>query len=202
MSESRQATLADSPEGDSLHENPDWLREKYHDEGANLEEVADAAGVHRSTVHRKMIEYGIPRRSRGHGCNPPEGTAYAAPRTNRSGHRELEHNCTLGRWTLMIHRLHATLLVDDLDEMEGKIVHHRNGCPFDNRLENYELVSSETHRERHGFQQWGQSGLCRECGEAVSFNSEYTPNYCPECGEEYDPEEIVESSPIDWKIPH
>jgi hypothetical protein len=195
MSEAGQATLTAQSDGDCLYKNPDWLRQKYHGEGANLREVADAAGVSKSTIRRMMVEFGIPRR------HEKNHTA-AAPKTNSNGHRELDHNCTLGRWSVMIHRLHATLLVDDLNEMEGKIVHHLNGCPFDNRLENYELVSAEEHRERHGFQQCGQNGLCRECGVAVSFTSEYSPNYCPECGERYAPEEVVESTSINWEIPH
>jgi hypothetical protein len=48
------------------------------------------------------------------------------------------------------HRLLATLLVDDLEEMKGKVVHHINHMGhYDNRLDNLELLDPEEHVRYH-----------------------------------------------------
>lgn len=47
------------------------------------------------------------------------------------------------------HRLLATLLVDDIQELKGKVVHHINHHKIDNRLDNIEIVDNEEHLEYH-----------------------------------------------------
>jgi len=51
--------------------------------------------------------------------------------------------------TVTVHRLLATLQVDELDEMDGKHVHHNNGIPWDNRLSNLSVISPQEHSEIH-----------------------------------------------------
>jgi len=46
------------------------------------------------------------------------------------------------------HRLLA-LMKHTMDELKGKIIHHRNGVPWDNRLENLELMTQSEHATEH-----------------------------------------------------
>jgi hypothetical protein len=41
------------------------------------------------------------------------------------------------------------LKIDDLDELDGKHVHHKSGVEWHNTLENVEVVTPTEHRERH-----------------------------------------------------
>lgn len=122
---------------------------------------------------------------------------YIRIKTNNNGHRELRHTISGERYYVMMHRLHATLLVEDVSELEGKIVHHKNGCTFDNRLPNYEIVSKKKHRDRHppdGGDKY--KTLCRGCDVANLTVNE--PTYCPECGSLLEECEVEKSDPIDW----
>lgn len=127
---------------------------------------------------------------------------YSIPiRVNNCGHVEImhRHRPSDSRWSLMVHRLHATLLVDEISGLDEKIVHHINGCPLDNRLENYEIVSKIEHRDRHG-SVWGSDRytvLCRECG-TPGIVGDPDIEYCSYCGSAPDCKEIVKRSSIDW----
>lgn len=191
-----QKTLFAGGSSEEGFENPDWLWEQYHGESKTQKELAEQCGVSITSIRSRMIEYGIPRRQ-----NRPK---YPSAYTNRSGHRELRAKHHGDRWALMIHRLHATLLVDELSELGGKIVHHKNNCPFDNRLENYEITSKKEHRNKHNtiVNDSKSKGLCRSCGYAQYFYKNDVANFCPKCGDRYDEAEVSISSSIDWKIKH
>lgn len=136
-----------------------------------------------------------PRESsvKGHVVGNKDGVSIT---TTNDGHRELRMRVLGERISVMIHRLHATLLVDDVDQLLGKEVHHRNGCPFDNRIENYQLLTPSEHMKSHS----GVNGfktLCRSCGVSVRVSSNV--DYCPSCGTRLDTEEIEESEYISWK---
>lgn len=45
------------------YRDPEWLRQKYHNEQLTLEEVADECGASQSVVHKWMKKHGIERRS-------------------------------------------------------------------------------------------------------------------------------------------
>jgi hypothetical protein len=54
-----------------IHIDKALLQDLYWDQGLSLTEIGAKLGVHFTTVHRRMIEYGMPRRNigtrRGHG---------------------------------------------------------------------------------------------------------------------------------------
>lgn len=49
--------------GEPAHRDPEWLRERYWDEGMSLREIASKAGVSVTTVAGHMERHGIERRS-------------------------------------------------------------------------------------------------------------------------------------------
>lgn len=68
------------------------------------------------------------------------------PETSRAGKEDVY---------VSLHRLHALIhpdlqglpIRDALSALDGADIHHRNGCRFDNRLSNYELLDHSTHSE-------------------------------------------------------
>jgi hypothetical protein len=59
------------------------LQDLYWDQRLSLTEIAEKLGVHFTTVRRRMIEYGIPRRNlgprRGHGERPERAADVVTP---------------------------------------------------------------------------------------------------------------------------
>lgn len=53
------------------HTDASWLRERYHGDGATLEEMADDAGVATGTVWKWMERHDIERRGHGGGSDNP-----------------------------------------------------------------------------------------------------------------------------------
>ena len=50
----------------SPHLDPDWLREKYVDEGLSTYAIAKMVGRDPKRIHEKLRDFGIPTRPRGH----------------------------------------------------------------------------------------------------------------------------------------
>lgn len=115
--------------------------------------------------------------------------------TNNDGHRELQTRAGGEKYNLMVHRLHATLLVEEIGELKGKIVHHANGCPFDNRLKNYQIVSKRDHRRVHATKY--NKTLCRDCDQSVRVSQNVS--FCPTCGRELAGSEKAPVEALDWR---
>lgn len=186
--------------GTPHYEDAEWLEKQYWENGLTINEIARKATVGTTKIIDIMDEFGIERRNPGR--NLP--TRYPSPRTNRSGHRRYQNRHKGDCFKIMLHRLHATLIVDDIGELEGMEVHHKNGCPFDNRLENYDIISPKEHRKLspEGVQAADKKCLCRKCDEVFYVLDSSNLQYCPNCSSVYDAEEIVDCDYIDWQIQH
>lgn len=150
-----------------------------------------------------MRDFGIERRPSSSRCNSrTDPTRRPTIHTDAYGHRTFIHKYDWEQNWLTLHRLHATLLVDDISELAGKEVHHKNGCPFDNRLENYEITTKANHQRKHHFNLPPYKSLCTTCDTPSYFFDSAIVTYCPSCGAALDSNEVLETQTIDWNIDH
>lgn len=143
--ESREVrgTIAD-PRPGGPHRDEDWLREKYYDEELTMGKMADEAGLKSGvTILRWMERYGLERRETAEYLKK-EGVRTA----KHDNHEQVSFTASNGNTHYYdVHRLLA-IAEFGLDEVAGKIVHHKNGIPWDNRPDNLELIESQAEHAR------------------------------------------------------
>lgn len=124
--------------------DPEWLREKYYDEGLTLEEIADESGLASDvTILRNMEKHGLERRETAEYLRKED-----AIRTAKHDDHEQIRFCVNGTtYYYDVHRLVA-IAVFGLDAVAGSVVHHKNGIPWDNRPDNLELIDSQAEHAR------------------------------------------------------
>lgn len=130
---------------DGPHRDPEWLSEMYYEEEMKLREMADKAGVGETAILRNMEKHGLERRTAGdylrkdNKLRHKPGTCHEQIRLTIDG---TSHYYT-------VHRMLA-IAIWGLDEVGGKIVHHKNGIAWDNRPSNLELIESQSeHAKLH-----------------------------------------------------
>lgn len=129
---------------DSKHYDPEWLRQKYYEQEQTLDQMADDAGVTAVTILRQMENHGMGRRTAGDYLRKESST-----RTLDDGHEKVRFCVGDDTRYYDVHRMLA-IAEFGLDEVAGKIVHHKNGIPWDNRPDNLELIESQSeHAKLH-----------------------------------------------------
>ena len=122
-----------------------WLREKYHEEGLTLQEMADECDVAVSAIHKWMERKGVERRSRAESLRRPGTTYYV----DSAGYEAWSsHNYEGTKDNLRVHRLLAVAEYG-FDAVAGRVVHHRNDIPWDNRPENIAVLTHNEHSAAH-----------------------------------------------------
>jgi transposase-like protein len=122
------------------------LRELYEDL-PSLRAVADIVGVHHERVRYWMKKHGIERRGRLE--NKRHRHPVHISTHPDSGHVKIVHQYNGEKDSIELHRLLATVKYD-IEELRGYEVHHQNHIPWDNRLENIELLTPSEHTAYHG----------------------------------------------------
>lgn len=117
------------------------LERLYYDEGLKQREIADKLDCDLWTVEMWCSRYDVGGR---------DNSDYAARRpasfyTERRGYEVVSDNHD----RLRLHRLLAVAEYG-VDAVAGKVVHHRNHIPWDNRPKNIELLSNSEHMTYHG----------------------------------------------------
>lgn len=142
------------------YKDREWLEAKYWDERLSAADIAEEAGCSDETVLRYMREFDIPRRGmseavsigkrREHGETVPLRTHERGYEYWRGKHKGED----MGR--VSVHRL-AAVAWFGLDAVEGRVIHHKNNIPFDNREENLEPMEWGEHMSHH--ENWTESPL-------------------------------------------
>ena len=125
------------------YDDPDTLRRLYHDEDLSIHEMGDELECSTSTVHKYMKWYDVERRPPTSERPPHFGTH------NPHGHEFVQTKVDGETKRVLIHRLIA-VAEHGFDAVEGKVVHHASGVPWDNRPSNLELIDQSEHIRRHG----------------------------------------------------
>jgi DNA-binding MurR/RpiR family transcriptional regulator len=120
------------------YRNEEWLQEEFIEKDRTQTEIAAECDVSDMTIHRWRKKFDIEK----------PNTAQFAIQTD--GYEQWMCQAGGGKAdTVLVHRLLATLKVDELSELDGKHVHHKSGDSRDNRLENLEIVTPAEHIKRH-----------------------------------------------------
>lgn len=126
------------------YQDKEWLQEQYREIGRTQAEIAKIAGCSERTIREWMKKFEIETRNSG---RPQE--EYATYRTNYKGYERWRSQSGESLKNVAVHRLLATLKVDDLEELDGKHIHHKSHIPWLNTLEGIEVMEPSEHREHH-----------------------------------------------------
>jgi len=103
-----------------------------------MNECADILDTSYGNIQNGMKECEIERRKRPRDLAPPL--------QSQDGYEVFYQDYSV----IMHHRLHYYAVNDvTLEDMNGKVVHHKNGIRWDNRKENYEMLTKQEHGSRH-----------------------------------------------------
>lgn len=140
-----ESVVFDKMEKDDLSE--EQLRKWYWDDGLSLSEIEDKTGVFSFHISNRMEELGIPRRSQQEARS--YGSKWTEPgiKTYTDGFDYLVHND--GKETHRIRMDKANALVDhSIDDLQGKVLHHRNGVKWLSYPANVEVLTPQQHGKR------------------------------------------------------
>lgn len=122
------------------------LYELYVRQELSSRDVADELGCQKDTVLRWLDRHNIPRRGRmewRETVHPWVGLNIHGYVEASSWNSDRQQNDRV-----LMHRLLAVAEYG-FDAVAGKLVHHRNGIPWDNRPPNVEPVSRSSHAKHH-----------------------------------------------------
>lgn len=134
---------------DTRFRDPDWLREKYVEEGLSTWEVADLCGCSQTTIRDWLGRHSIDTRARK---RPPKTlTESFYSEASRQG------DSTYEKWTVSdcgeVHtvRVHRLLAVAEhgFGAVVGNHVHHVTNLGWDNRPGNVVPLPADLHAELH-----------------------------------------------------
>lgn len=121
---------------DKRYRNAEWLEEKYHGENLTTREIADLCDVTDPCILKWMGKHDIETKST-HVKAQTRGT-YNSIKTRHDGYELL-----LGDTGRIPHHRILAGLKYGFDSIDGKLVTHKNGIPWDNRPENLEVMGDE-----------------------------------------------------------
>lgn len=135
-------------------DNPDELRRLYRTEQLSTNEIAEKYGVTRQVVRARLKRFGIEMRSHStatvlRGIKEGKNFGYHITSNGYESFRSFDGG---DRVVFHVHQLVAIANGADPHKIfsgGSYHVHHKNGCTFDNRPSNLEVLSAKDHREKH-----------------------------------------------------
>jgi len=128
------------------------LVELYHIRGMSQRQVAEELGTSKWEVRKSMNHHDIQSRNKSEARRQWFLNRPVPVYTNDEGHEYWHDQTGQHEWDetvyVFVHRVLA-LIDNDLDELNGKVVHHKNGIPWDNRPENIEVMTAAEHTALH-----------------------------------------------------
>jgi hypothetical protein len=112
--------------------------------GESGAEIAEDFDCHHITICRRIDEWGVEKHPKGYHRRKHR----AKFRTHASGHEKWEVRIGEGGTSFPVHRLQA-VAEWGIDAVKEKVVHHKNEIPWDNRVENLEIMTKEDHVSHH-----------------------------------------------------
>jgi len=138
--------IRDQDHGYKKYKNKEWLHEQYVLKYKSARQIAKENGVSPKFIEDELKNAGIEIREGG------RHKLHASFRTTTQGYEEwYGYTPDSGRRDESIH-VHRLLAISEYgcEAVSGKDVHHRNGIPWDNRLENIDLMEKSEHGRLHG----------------------------------------------------
>lgn len=129
------------------YKDPEWLKEQYKAKRKSLTDIANEQGVDKESVRFQMHKHGIESRGQGQTAK-----IHAPLMVSQKGY-EVWRNVLGegGRGGNEHYAVHRLLAISEygVDAVKEKVVHHKNGIPWDNRPENIEPLSHSEHMQTH-----------------------------------------------------
>ena len=184
----------DSQQGKSLHQtrmhnekkwrDEEWLRDQYVDKQKSMSEIAREQDCGQHAISEYLEKFGIEKREHGEEIRNYWQTQPAPFYTGEQhGHEFWRFGYDNDQTSVQHHRLLAVAKCG-IDAVKDKVVHHKNGIPWDNREENIEILTIAEHKERHSEEVYsGRGATEKECQKYREKRPEKT---YPEIAEEYD----------------
>jgi hypothetical protein len=120
-----------------------WLRKQYVEKDKTMEEIAKECMCTQATISNWCEKFNIETKDMNDPTYPPHH------RFNDNDYEEVKTTVDGTTHHVKIHRLVAVAKcgIDSVNEYTH--VHHKNGCPLDNRPQNLEPLTRKEHAERH-----------------------------------------------------
>jgi len=130
---------------ESPWQNEGVLRYYYSLRDMTQQQVADELGCSKATIANWLSKHDI---NTGHSSGWAEPRLTSAVGGEDDGYEYIRYTPVGEDHKVLAHRL-LMAVEHDLDELRGKDVHHKNEIPWDNRLENLELMTKSEHAAHH-----------------------------------------------------
>lgn len=126
------------------------MRKLYHEKQMSQQEIADHFDheITQGGVGYCLDELGIEKRSRSEAACLRWRKQLPRLYTHISGYEKWSDQ-SRDKYTAVLHHRLLAAAIYGVDEVDGKVVHHKNEIRWDNRPDNIELMTPAEHAEHH-----------------------------------------------------